>query len=135
MQDLCEQVVKYHLGLDAVAVHVSLYTVCRYHRQMKRLPRLCLIPEDLYLVAKNFVIFAVDGELVDGVFHFTYIDYVVSSVNQQVYLGAAFTILSFTEPGRSLALNGVDSDALADLLQMMQAELLKCITCPTPAQG
>ena len=99
MQDLCEQVVKYHLGLDAVAVHVSLYTVCRYHRQMKRLPRLCLIPEDLYLVAKNFVIFAVDGELVDGVFHLTYVDDAVSSVNQEVYLGTAFAFSPFAEPG------------------------------------
>ena len=65
MQDLCEQVVKYHLGLDAVAVHVSLYTVCRYHRQVKGLPGLRLIPEDLYLVSKTLVVFAVDGELVD----------------------------------------------------------------------
>ena len=59
----------------------------------------CLIPEDLYLVAETLVIFAVDGELVDGVFHLTDVDYTVSSVNQKVYLGTAFAFLTFAEPG------------------------------------
>lgn len=96
---LCEKVVKKHLGLNAVAVHVFLDSVCRYHCKMKSLPCLCFIPEDLHLVAKTLVVFAVDGELVDGVFHLTDVDYTVSSVNQKVYLGTAFAFLTFAEPG------------------------------------
>ena len=59
----------------------------------------CLIPEDLYLVAETLVIFAVDGELVDGVFHLTDVDDAVSSVDQEVYLGTAFAFSPFAEPG------------------------------------
>ena len=66
---------------------------------MECLTGTCLIPEDLYLVAETLVIFAVDGELVDGVFHLTNVDYAVSSIYQKIYLGTAFTFHTFAEPG------------------------------------
>ena len=58
-----KEIIKYNLRLDAVAVHILLYTVCCNHSKVQCLFCLGLVSEYLDFVTEALVIILVDCEL------------------------------------------------------------------------
>ena len=98
LSDFQKQIVQDYLILDHSGPRVRLETVCRNHCEIKGFSRLCRLSEQFFPLLHLIIVFPCDFVLHGREFHFTQIDDLVFSVDDEIYLPTLMAFRSRCAP-------------------------------------